>query len=287
MNNKVAALCVAALLSGTIVGCQSTSTTSGTLSQESSSIAETEDSEDSVQSSVEYSYQGVTIYGNAGWTASQPNEYEYYIQVNNPSHCSISVRTALHGQTESLSSAWAEYTTAVDSPVVTDSWENAGINYSAGYYNDNYMMVSGCDQSTGKGFLLLVALSNGDRTDSAAEELFDGIANSISYDPSQTSVDYKEAFAADHQTEESSDSGYEDAAASSQYGEGTYKVGVDIPAGEYRLTATSDNAYWEVTESSAADADIVGNDVFDGSTYVTVSDGQYLKLRRCYAEPVE
>lgn len=70
------------------------------------------------------------------------------------------------------------------------------------------------------------------------------------------------------------------------YGDGMYRVGTDIPAGEYKLTASSGTlGYWEVTNSSTADADIVGNDNFSGSTYVTVSNGQYLKLERCVAKP--
>ena len=70
-------------------------------------------------------------------------------------------------------------------------------------------------------------------------------------------------------------------------GEGTHLVGADIEAGEYKLTATgSVPGYWEVTNSSAPDADIIGNDNFDGNAYVTVSDGQYLKLNRCIGEKV-
>lgn len=70
--------------------------------------------------------------------------------------------------------------------------------------------------------------------------------------------------------------------------EGTYKVGADIEPGEYKLTATrSSGGYWEVTNSSSADADIVGNDNFSNSTYVTVSEGQYLKLSGCTAEKVQ
>lgn len=71
------------------------------------------------------------------------------------------------------------------------------------------------------------------------------------------------------------------------YGDGKYKVGQDIPAGEYKLTANAGTSgYWEVNDSSSPDADIVGNEVFDGSTYVTVSDGQYLTLNRCTAVAV-
>ena len=70
--------------------------------------------------------------------------------------------------------------------------------------------------------------------------------------------------------------------------EGTYKVGTDIEPGEYKLTATrSSGGYWEVNNSSTADADIVGNDNFSNSTYVTVSEGQYLKLSGCIAEKVQ
>ena len=70
-------------------------------------------------------------------------------------------------------------------------------------------------------------------------------------------------------------------------GEGTHLVGTDIEAGEYKLTATSDiPGYWKVTESSAPDADIIGNDNFNGSAYVTVTEGQYLTLSRCTGEKV-
>ena len=70
-------------------------------------------------------------------------------------------------------------------------------------------------------------------------------------------------------------------------GAGTHLVGTDIEAGEYCLTASAgDMGYWEVTASSAPDADIVGNDNFEGTAYVTVTDGQYLKLNRCTGEKV-
>lgn len=69
--------------------------------------------------------------------------------------------------------------------------------------------------------------------------------------------------------------------------DGTYKVGADIPAGEYKLTSTDSlGGYWEVKESSAADAKIIENDNFHNSTYVTVTDGQYLKLSGCTGQKV-
>lgn len=69
---------------------------------------------------------------------------------------------------------------------------------------------------------------------------------------------------------------------SSNVSEGTYLVGADIKAGTYKLTAqTATSGYWEVKNEVTPDARIIGNEVFDNSTYVTVSDGQYLTLNRC------
>lgn len=66
------------------------------------------------------------------------------------------------------------------------------------------------------------------------------------------------------------------------YEEGMYKIGVDIPAGEYKLVATgSTPAYMEIDENSNNTLDnIISNDNFSGEIYVTVQAGQYLKFNR-------
>lgn len=62
--------------------------------------------------------------------------------------------------------------------------------------------------------------------------------------------------------------------------EGMYKVGVDLPAGEYKVNADS-MGYVEVSTSSTHNLDsIVSNDNFQGEKYITVKDGQYIKLTR-------
>lgn len=69
------------------------------------------------------------------------------------------------------------------------------------------------------------------------------------------------------------------------YSAGTYKVGSDIPAGEYKLINDSElGGYYCVYNNSNPDADIVTNDNFEDQTYITVSDGQYLLLSRCKIE---
>lgn len=65
------------------------------------------------------------------------------------------------------------------------------------------------------------------------------------------------------------------------YSDGIYLIGRDIPAGEYQLT-TNGSGYWERNSmpisGSGGFNTIIANDNFDGSTYVTVNDGEYLKL---------
>ena len=65
---------------------------------------------------------------------------------------------------------------------------------------------------------------------------------------------------------------------------GMYRVGTDIPAGEYKLENTSSSrAYCCVYNNSTAQRSIVTNDNFEGSKYITVQEGQYLLLNRCTA----
>jgi hypothetical protein len=59
----------------------------------------------------------------------------------------------------------------------------------------------------------------------------------------------------------------------------TYKIGKDIPAGEYKLTPISELAYWERSRNPRQSVDgIVANDVLTEAAYVTVRDGEYFKI---------
>jgi len=64
--------------------------------------------------------------------------------------------------------------------------------------------------------------------------------------------------------------------------DGFYIVGRDLPAGEYRLESTDDamGGYYAIYEDFRQD-DIISNDLFEGSSYVDVGEGQYLKLNTC------
>lgn len=66
------------------------------------------------------------------------------------------------------------------------------------------------------------------------------------------------------------------------YKAGMYKVGKDIPAGEYKvkLTSAAGMGYTEVaTDSRHQLESIVTNENVQADSYITVTDGQYLKIQ--------
>ncbi len=66
------------------------------------------------------------------------------------------------------------------------------------------------------------------------------------------------------------------------YQDGMYKVGNDIPAGEYKVIFTSNlgMGYLEVSSDSSHQlGSIITNDNVQADTYITVKDSQYLKLQ--------
>lgn len=58
-----------------------------------------------------------------------------------------------------------------------------------------------------------------------------------------------------------------------------YKIGTDLPAGEYYIKATSYSMYVEIASDNSGDIEsIVGNLNTQGGIYVTVHNGEYLKI---------
>lgn len=73
--------------------------------------------------------------------------------------------------------------------------------------------------------------------------------------------------------------------SSNQYSSGQYKVGTDIPSGEYVLFASDGKGYFCLSSDGNAD-DIIVNDNFEYDSILTINDGEYLNLTRCYAIPI-
>lgn len=70
-----------------------------------------------------------------------------------------------------------------------------------------------------------------------------------------------------------------------KYQEGQHKVGSDIPAGEYVIVSDWGSGYFCVS-SDANGSDIIANDNFTYNSIISVNDGEYLQLKRCYAVPI-
>lgn len=67
------------------------------------------------------------------------------------------------------------------------------------------------------------------------------------------------------------------------YYAGMYKVGSDIPAGEYLVAASNGSGYFSINADSTGSFDsIIANGNFDTFVYVTVSNGQYFEVERAY-----
>lgn len=72
------------------------------------------------------------------------------------------------------------------------------------------------------------------------------------------------------------------------YKAATYKIGQDMPAGEYVLFAEiADVNYFQISNDSSGEiTSISANGTFKTNTIVTVSNGQYLNFIGCYAVPI-
>ena len=72
------------------------------------------------------------------------------------------------------------------------------------------------------------------------------------------------------------------------YKASTYKIGSDMPAGEYVLFCDSLMGYLEISSDSSGKLEsIIANDNFYYNSIVTVSEGQYFKISGCYAVPID
>lgn len=68
------------------------------------------------------------------------------------------------------------------------------------------------------------------------------------------------------------------------YKAGMYKIGSDMPAGEYVLIGSGPMSYFEVDKDSTGEmSSILANDTFGERSIITIADGQYLKLTGCIA----
>lgn len=77
----------------------------------------------------------------------------------------------------------------------------------------------------------------------------------------------------------------ETANSATSFGEGMYKVGVDVPSGEYMLIAQNGVGYFSINSSSSSNS-ILANDNFAGNSIITIENGQYVTINRAKMYPI-
>jgi len=68
---------------------------------------------------------------------------------------------------------------------------------------------------------------------------------------------------------------------------GMYKVGGDLPAGEYLLLGSAMSYYQITKDSSGTLKSIISNDTFNNTRYITLENGQYLEFSEAKMFPIE
>ncbi len=63
--------------------------------------------------------------------------------------------------------------------------------------------------------------------------------------------------------------------------DGTWTVGEDIPAGNYKVIGAGDRCYWSITKSGTNGRDIIDNAIGGGNLRVTLNAGQDFETKRC------
>ena len=64
-------------------------------------------------------------------------------------------------------------------------------------------------------------------------------------------------------------------------GEGTWTVGMDMPAGTYRTVGADSDCYWAITKSGSNADDIISNHIGGGNLTVNLKAGQDFESYRC------
>ena len=303
---SIGGIAAAGLLAVSVVlgasACSGSGSTGSDAEDSSSSQSDAADYIEKFGMKSDFSYQGVQFRINDQWEPLESDDGVMEIDAGEDDDAPFSyfaVLTGTNGETSTgesaVNSVYAkegkERSSASDVATL-DFWQASGgqddldvdYRYNAertnGTIGSNYSLtgISSSDDKTG--FVIYLV-----RADGTSDEDWDGfieaLESGLAYDPSST--DYN-SFTGKTTTGDGGSSSETEQTAS--YGPGTYKVGTDIPSGEYRLTSTDDDAgYWKVANSSLASADAVGSENFKGDTYVTVTTGQYLKLSHCTAVP--
>ncbi len=180
---------------------------------------------------------------------------------------------------QSIGKTWQNYQYANASNIVIAGNKGFSFDFS-GIGKESGQQLDGCcammfQESKNNGFMILMLQTN-ERSINYSNDFYKILSNA--YISSEDDISYEVTTEA---IEETAPTTVEVTEPPIQYyGSGTYKVGEDIPAGEYIvLSNTGDGGYYSVTSDPNGD-DILFNDSFEYNGIITISDGEYLHLKR-------
>lgn len=144
--------------------------------------------------------------------------------------------------------------------------------------------------------------SKDDSSKSSFKESFedgykDGLSGTKAADSEELEESKKESAEVSEESENTEESENENT-VEPIVSEGSYRVGEDVSAGDYIIYADDymgidtgshfvSGGEFEVRESTSADANLVLYDGVDTFVFVTITDGQYLKLDKCSLYPID
>lgn len=220
--------------------------------------------------------QIVSLDHNLDLYLKQDSESDSQATLKNNSESSSSKRVSSKPASSSESSEASSKATSPSSSQTTSSKAPAAKTYKAGMYKVGSDLPAGeyLLKSTNSGYMSVASDSSGTLDSIITNEVFDNTLYVTVSEGQYLTVERATFVAADEAPAQQP--------ANGKYSEGMYKVGKDIAPGEYKVHS-DEMGYLAVLTNSVGDLDsIVTNDNFEGDKYITLQDGQYLKLSRAY-----
>jgi hypothetical protein len=227
---------------------------------------------DSLTKTIKFS--GLTFKVDPKWI-EVPKDYQRFYQASK--NTGVLIHTYMNGQTKLLLDGM---------PISKYAKERSlpGNGYSCELYSfidDNlkeYFLIGYAENRTG---FLIYFRQDKESFNEQNNRTINAFFDSVAFDPAAATIDYDEADNQSGSGESGGTTTTPPAPVVKTYREGIYKVGTDLPAGEYRVTASaaSTQAYVCVYSDTSKN-NIVGNEIFNGRYYVTVYDGQVLEVNR-------
>lgn len=201
MKKKLLLTALVAVMAFTLCGCssQSENDSNETTNIDNGQKIDTSNINYDYKLDTNASYQGVSLMVDKNWIINSPQSYNYYVKPDDQ-NTHFSIQTVKYGQTKTLNEAWSEFTTGSKEPETISEWSEDGIDYQIGIVDDNkndefaYWLLSGFDSSNDKGFLLWLTPNSDYWNKEQSEKLFYDVVDTVSYDSSKTTIDYKEEF---------------------------------------------------------------------------------------------